>query len=164
MREIITYRLSATGVWGYEFYHPDRTLIGSVSSVLAPSAAVRIEGGPIQWYSRFDIDTRIVSGIGRKIKDNRTGNEVYRIIFWQQGLYQVRTADDRSVQVEIRKDAYLFGKPMMPVTAMTERITEADWIPANHMEVKPYFRTTVYEEISEEYLMMVLSFPALRMC
>ena len=145
MREIITYRLSATGVWGYEFYHPDRTLIGSVSSVLAPSAAVRIEGGPIQWYSRFDIDTRIVPGIGRKIKDNRTG-------------------DDRSVQVEIRKDAYLFGKPMMPVTAMTERITEADWIPANHMEVKPYFRTTVYEEISEEYLMMVLSFPALRMC
>ena len=164
MREIITYRLSATGVWGYEFYHPDRTLIGSVSSVVAPSAAVRIEGGPIQWYSRFDIDTRIVPGTGRKVKDNRTGDEVYRIIYWQQGLYQVRSADDRSVQVEIRKDAYLFGKPMMPVTAMTERITEADWIPANHMEVRPYFRTTVYEEISEEYLMMVLSFPALRMC
>ena len=164
MREIITYRLSATGVWGYEFYHPDRTMIGSVSSVVAPSAAVRIEGGPIQWYSRFDIDTRIVPGTGRKVKDNRTGDEVYRIIYWQQGLYQVRSADDRSVQVEIRKDAYLFGKPMMPVTAMTERITEADWIPANHLEVRPYFRTTVYEEISEEYLMMVLSFPALRMC
>ena len=164
MKEIITYRLSATGVWGYEFYHPDRTLIGSVSSVVAPSAAVRIEGGPIQWYSRFDIDTRIVPGTGRKVKDNRTGDEVYRIIYWQQGLYQVRSADDRSVQVEIRKDAYLFGKPMMPVTAMTERITEADWIPANHLEVRPYFRTTVYEEISEEYLMMVLSFPALRMC
>ena len=164
MREIITYRLSATGVWGYEFYHPDRTMIGSVSSVVAPSAAVRIEGGPIQWYSRFDIDTRIVPGTGRKVKDNRTGDEVYRIIYWQQGLYQVRSADDRSIQVEIRKDAYLFGKPMMPVTAMTERITEADWIPANHLEVRPYFRTTVYEEISEEYLMMVLSFPALRMC
>ena len=164
MKEIITYRLSATGVWGYEFYHPDRTLIGSVSSVVAPSAAVRIEGGPIQWYSRFDIDTRIVPGTGRKVKDNRTGDEVYRIIYWQQGLYQVRSADDRSVQVEIRKDAYLFGKPMMPVTAMTERITEADWVPANHMEVRPCFRTTVYEEISEEYLMMVLSFPALRMC
>ena len=164
MKEIITYRLSATGVWGYEFYHQDRTLIGSVSSVVAPSAAVRIEGGPIQWYSRFDIDTRIVPGTGRKVKDNRTGDEVYRIIYWQQGLYQVRSADDRSIQVEIRKDAYLFGKPMMPVTAMTERITEADWVPANHMEVRPYFRTTVYEEISEEYLMMVLSFPALRMC
>ena len=164
MREIITYRLSATGVWGYEFYHPDRTLIGSVSSVVAPSAAVRIEGGQVKWYSRFDIDTRIVPGTGRRVKDNRTGDEVYRIIYWQQGLYQVRAVDDRSIQVEIRKGAYLFGKPMMPVTAMTERISEADWIPKKNLEVRPYFRTTVFEEISEGYLMMVLSFPALRMC
>lgn len=164
MKEIITYRLSATGVWGYEFYSPDRTLIGSVSSIVAPSAAVRIESGQVNWYSRFDIDTRIVPGTGRRVKDNRTGEEVYRIIYWQQGLYQVRTVDDRSIHVEIRKGAYLFGKPMMPVTAMTERSTEADWIPNRNLEVTPYFRTTVYEEVSEEYLMMVLSFPALRMC
>ena len=164
MREIITYRLSATGVWGYEFYHPDRTMIGSVSSVVAPSASVRIESGQVKWYSRFDIDTRIVPGTGRRVKDNRTGDEVYRIIYWQQGLYQVRAVDDRSIQVEIRKGAYLFGKPMMPVTAMTERISEADWIPKKNLEVSPCFRTTVFEEISEGYLMMVLSFPALRMC
>ena len=164
MKEIITYRLSATGIWGYEFYHPDRTRIGSVGSVVAPSAAVRIEDGTLNWYSRFDIDTRIVPGTGRKVKDNRTGDEVYRIIYWQPGLYQVRFADDRSVQVEIRQNAYLFGEPLMPVTAMTERITEAEWTPHSHMEVTPYFRTTVYEEVSEEYLIMALSFPALRMC
>ena len=164
MKEIITYRLSATGVWGYEFYHPDRTMIGSVYSVVSPSAAVRIESGPIQWYSRFDIDTRIIPGTGRKVKDNRTGDEVYRIIYWQPGLYQVRASDDRSIQVEIRKDAYLFGEPMMPVTAMTERVMEAEWIPNSRMEVRPYFRTTVYEAISPEYLLMALSFPALRMC
>ena len=40
MKEIITYRLTATGVWGYEFYHPEQTLIGSVRSVVAPSAVV----------------------------------------------------------------------------------------------------------------------------
>ena len=164
MKEIITYRLTATGVWGYEFYRPDRTLIGSARSVLAPSAPVRIEGGELNWYSSFDIDTNIVPGTGRRVKDNRTGEEIYRIVYWQPGLYQVRTVDDRSVQVEIRKEAYLFGKPLMPVTAMTERITEAEWIPENRLEVVPYFRTTVYEEVSEEYLLMVLSFPALRMC
>lgn len=164
MKKVITYRLSATGVWGYEFYYPDRMLIGSVSSVVAPSAAVRIEGGQLNWYSRFDIDNRIVPGTGRKVKDNRTGEEVYRIVYWQPGLYQVRDTDDRSVQVEIRKGAYLFGKPLMPVTAMTERISEAEWIPMKNMEVIPYFLTTIYEEISLEYLMMVLSFPALRMC
>jgi len=164
MKEIITYRLSATGVWGYEFYRPDRTMIGSVRSVVAPFAPVRIESEQICWYSRFDMDTKIVPGTGRRIKDNVTGNEVYRIVFWQPGLYQVRAVDDRSIQVEIRKDNYLFGKPMMPVTAMTERISEADWIPLNHMEVKPCFKTTVFEEVTEKYLMMVLSFPALRMC
>ena len=163
MEKIITYRLSATGVWGYEFYHPDRTLIGSVRSVVSPSAAVRIRSGQLQWYSRFDIDTRIVPGTGRKVKDNQTGDEVYRIIYWQPGVYQVRAADDRSIQVEIRKDAYLFGEPMMPVTAMTERITEAEWIPNSHMEVSPCFTTTVYEQVGKEYLMMALSFPELRM-
>ena len=164
MKEIITYRLSATGVWGYEFYLPDRTPVGSVRSVVAPSAPVRIESGQISWYSRFDIDTKIVPGTGRRVKDNMTGEEIYRIVYWQPGLYQVRTVDDRSVQVEIRKDAYLFGKPMMPVTAMTERIAGAEWVPKKNLEVQPYFRTTIFEDVSEEYLMMALSFPALRMC
>jgi hypothetical protein len=163
MTEIITYRLSATGIWGYEFYGMNRTLIGSVHSVVAPSAPVRIESGNLSWYSRFDIDTKIIPGTGRRIKENQTGEEVYRIIFWQPGLYQVRTPDDRSIQVEIRKDVYLFGKPMLPVTAMTERITEAEWIPTKHLEVSPCFRTTVYDDVSDEYLLMALSFPALRM-
>lgn len=164
MTEIITYRLSATGVWGYEFYYPDRTLIGSAGSAVAPFAPVRIEGRGLSWYSRFDIDTRIVPGTSRRVKDNGTGEEIYRIVFWQPGLYQIRTVDDRSVQVEIRKEAYLFGKPLMPVTAMTERITDAEWIPPKSVEVEPYFRTTVFEDISDEYLLTVLSFPALRMC
>ena len=164
MTEIITYHLTATGVWGYEFYNTDRKLIGSVYSVVAPSAPVRIESGELKWYSRFDIDTKIIPGTGRRVKENQTGEEIYRIIYWQPGLYQVRTKDDRSIQVEIRDGSYLFGKPMTPVTAMTERITEAEWVPKKHYEVKPYFRTTVYEDVSDKYLLMALSFPALRMC
>ena len=51
----------------------------------------------------------------------------------------------------------------MPVTAMSRRIQEADWRPVyKDMEVVPYFRTTFYEDVSEAYRMMVLSFPALR--
>lgn len=164
MTEMITYRLSATGIWGYEFYDADRTLIGSVRSVVAPSAPVRIEGRGLSWYSRFDIDTRLVPGTGRRVKDNRTGGEIYRIIYWKPGLYQVRTTDDRSIQVEIREGSYLFGEPMTPVTAMTERISEADWTPMKNLEVRPCFRTRIFEEVSDGYLMMALSFPALRMC
>ena len=97
------------------------------------------------------------------MKDNRTGQEVYRIIYWRPGLYQVRPEVGNSAQVEIRDGSYLFGPPEMPATALTERITKADWLPPIGKSVEPYFRTKVYEDdVSPAFLMMVLSFPALR--
>ena len=77
MTEIITYRLSATGVWQYEFCL-DGEKFGSVVSVVSPREPVRIEGPDIHWYSRFDIDLEIVPGISRRVKDNATGEEIYR--------------------------------------------------------------------------------------
>ena len=161
MTEIITYRLSETGRWGYEFYDAGRNRIGSVNGVIATSSPVLIDGGDFCWYSQFGIDSMIVPGTSRQVKDNQTGLEVYRIIFWQPGKYEVRTAET-SHYTEIRNGIYLFGRPLMPVTAMTERITEAEWIPPKHAEVEPYFRTTFFENVNEAYTMMVLSFPALR--
>ena len=76
MTEIITYRLSATGVWQYEFCREGKT-VGSVASVVSLREPARIEGTEISWYSRFDMDTEIVPGVSRKVKDNRTGEEVY---------------------------------------------------------------------------------------
>ena len=161
MTEIITYRLSETGRWGYEFYDAGRNRIGSVSAAFSPSSPVLIEGGEIVWYSQFGIDSLIVPGTSRQVKDNKTGLEVYRIVFWQPGKYEVRTRE-ASDYAEIREGIYLFGRPLMPVTAMTERIREADWIPPKNVNVEPYFKTTVFEKVNEAYLMMVLSFPALR--
>ena len=161
MTEIITYRLSGTGRWGYEFYDAGRNRIGSVNAVIATSSPVLIQGGEICWYSQFGIDSMIVPGTSRQVKDNQSGLEVYRIVFWQPGKYEVRTAE-ASVHAEIRDGIYLFGKPLMPVTAMTERITEADWTPSKNMNVVPCFKTTFFEEVNEGYLMMALSFPALR--
>ncbi len=82
-------------------------------------------------------------------------------MFWQPGKYEVRTAN-ASDYAEIRTGIYLFGRPLMPVTAMTERITEADWIPPKNVSVEPYFITTFFEDVNEAYMMMALSFPALR--
>lgn len=161
MTEIITYRLSETGRWGYEFYDAGQNRIGSVNGVIAASSPVLIEGRDLCWYSQFGLDNMIVPGTSRQVKDNQTGMEVYRIIFWQPGKYEVRTAET-SHYTEIRNGIYLFGKPLMPVTAMTERIAEAEWIPPKNAEVEPYFRTTFYEDVNEAYRMMVLSFPALR--
>ena len=161
MTEIITYRLSETGRWGYEFYDAGRNRIGSVSSVISTSSPVLIEGREICWYSQFGLDSMIVPGTSRQVKENQSGQEIYRIVFWQPGKYEVRTAD-ASVYAEIRNGIYLFGKPLMPVTAMTERVAEAEWIPPKRVNVEPYFRTVFYEDVSEGYRMMVLSFPALR--
>jgi len=162
MNEYMTYRLTGTGVWGYEFFDAERNQIGFVRNALSRAEPVRIEAPGISWYSRFGLDNTIVPGTGRRVKDNRDGQEVYRIIYWQPGVYQVRPAIGESVQVEIRDGAYLFGLPESPAAAVTERITEAAWIPQAGYTVEPYFRTTVYEEVNRAFLMMVLSFPALR--
>ena len=102
MIEFITYRLSGTGVWGYEFFDTERNQIGFVRNALSRAEPVRIEGLGCSWYSRFGLDNTIVPGTGRRVKDNRTGQEVYRIIYWQPGLYQVRLEVRNSAQVAIR--------------------------------------------------------------
>ena len=160
--EIITYRLMGTGVWGFEFFDSGRNQVGFVQNGMSRSEPVRIEGEGISWYSRFGLDSTVVPGTSRKVKDSRTGEEIFRIIYWQPGLYQVRPVIGNSAQVEIRDNAYLFGPPEMPATALTKRISEAEWMPSKGIEIEPYFHTIVYEEVSPAFLMMVLSFPALR--
>ena len=68
MKEIITYRLSATGTWGYEFYDAGRNRIGSAGTVVAPSAPVLIRSDGIDWYSRFGVDSTIVPGRGLSLR------------------------------------------------------------------------------------------------
>ena len=161
MTKYFAYRVSATDRWGYAFYDTDKNRIGSVSFVVDKYSAAHIESKDLNWYSSFSIDSKIVPGTGRRVTDNLTGKEVYRLVFWKPGLYQVRSATD-CVQVEIRGDEYLFGAPQELVTAMTKRIDTADWIPSELPGAKPVLKTTVFEDVSEAYLMMVLSFPALR--
>ena len=100
-------------------------------------------------------------------KDNLTGEELYRIVFWRPGLYEIAAKTDTggwSMTVEERKDAYFFGRTGMPVSAITERVMESDWTPPTGMQIEPAFRTRFFEqEDSPGFLMMVLSFPAMKM-
>ncbi len=73
MTKIITYRLSERDRWGYEYYDAGRNRIGSVSAAVATSSPVLIEGRDLCWYSQFGLDSMIVPGTSRQIKDNRTG-------------------------------------------------------------------------------------------
>ena len=162
MTEIMTYRLTGRGVWGYEFFDPEKNQIGFVLNGLSSSEPVLIEGEGISWYSLFGLDMTIVPGTGRRVKDNQNSAELYRIIYWRPDLYEVRSAAGESVQAEVRDGAYLFGPPESPATALTQRISEADWVPESGYDVEPYFKTVFYEDVSPGFRMMVLSFPALR--
>ena len=161
MTELITYRLAATGFWQYEFCK-DGESYGHVISVLSLREPVRIEGPDLSWYSRFDMDTEIVPGISRKVMDNRTGEEVYRMVWWRPNLYEVCTKE-KSIQVEIRNGRYLFGIPMMPVSAMTERI-QGPPRPVRGMEGEMIFRTMFFDQVGDAYRIMAMAFPALRFC
>ena len=135
MTEIISYRLYATGVYGYSYYRGQH-YIGETSCQIGRSSTARIVGDEITWYSAFSIATDIVPGVSRRINDNMTSEELYRIIFWRPGLYEfvARTEyGEWSMTVEERNNMYLFGKQGMPVAAITERIAEAVWVPPTGM-------------------------------
>ena len=158
MNPIISFRLTNTGAWGYRFYNGPQ-LLGTASCIISHSSLIRIEAPGISWYSSFNMDNTIVPGISRRVRDSITGEDIYRIIYCQPGFYRM-IRDDANVLVERRNGAYLFGNQGMPVTAMTERIEEWPWKPA---DAEPYFVTKVFEEgVSREFLMAILAFPALR--
>ena len=166
MLEVISYRLSATGVWGYSYYQ-GKDYVGETSCEIGRSSTVWITGEDIAWYSPVRIVTDIVPGVSRRIMDNYTEEELYRVIFWRPGLYEFTARTDTgdwSMIVEEVGDRYMFVRPGMPVAAVTERLQEAEWIPPTGTRIEPAFRTSFYEqEDSPGFLMMVLSFPALKM-
>ena len=167
MQDYISYRLSATGVWGYSYYR-EQEYFGETSCQIGPSATVRIIGQDFVWYSPFRLVTDIVPGVSRRIKDNLTEEELYRLIFWRPGMYEftARTdsGEDWSMLAEERNGMYLFSRHGMPVAAIMERLYEAEWLPPTGMQIEPAFRTRFFDrEDSPGFRMMVLSFPALKM-
>ena len=165
MDPIISFRLTSTGAWSYRFFE-GRQYLGSVSCAFMPNAAVRIEVPGISWYSPFSMDNTIVPGISRRVKENSSGEEVFRIVYCQPGYYRIIPSQSQSageVLVERREGAYLFGNQGMPVMAMTERTERIEGWPWRPPDAVPYFITRFFvEQVSREFLYAVLSFPALR--
>ena len=156
MEPIITYRQTGTGIWRYHFYS-GKGPVGKVSCALSLLSTVRVEMDLVSWYSTFHADTQVFPGVSRKVMDDRTEREVFRIVFCEPGYYRLMSASG-SLLVECRENVFLFGNPGRPVLAMTERISECSWVPVG----EPSFRTVVYEDVSEEVLAAMLAFPALR--
>ena len=158
---ITSYRQSVTGMWRYSFYD-GQTPAGEACSDISLTPTVRITGDGIDWYSQFGLDRQVVPGVSRRVKDNRTGEEVYRIIYWQPGMYEFTAKTPKGIWtmlMEERNGMYLFGQQGMPVLAITEQIKEAERTPPN---MEPAFQTKIFDPVSEGLRLMVLSFPALK--
>ena len=61
MTEIISTRQSGTGAWWYDFFDRNGIRIGSVRTTVAYAAPVIIESAAHTWFSRFAVDTAIIS-------------------------------------------------------------------------------------------------------
>lgn len=153
---VITYRQTGTGIWRYHFYS-GKEPIGKVSCALSLLSTVRVEMDSVSWYSTFHADTMVFPGVSRKVMDDRTDREVFRIVFCEPGHYRLMSPSG-SLLVECRENAFLFGNPGRPALAMTERISECSWVPVG----ESFFRTAVYDDVTEEVLAAILAFPALR--
>ena len=165
MKEIVdSYRLSATGTWGYAFHHRGRA-VARATSTLGPVSTVQIQGPTLHWVSSFNIDTPIVPGMSRRVRDAASGEELYRIIYLQPGLYQFLAWIDHdygSIYAEEKNGVYLFGRQGLPVMAMTEHTGARAWLPGT-ASAAPCFRTIFFDGIpSVQVALLVLSFPALR--
>ena len=159
MEPLITYRLTGTQVWSYHFF-AGRQMIGKASYVLSLSPVVRIESPVVSWYSMFQMntDSDILSGVSRKVMDDRAGKEAFRIVYCEPGFYRI-LGGNVNLLVECRDEAHLFGNPGQPVMALTERIREWSWVPVG----EPFFMTTVYERnVPMKLLSAILAFPVLK--
>ena len=166
MSDIISYRFSASGVFGYSYYQ-GRLFVGETRCRIGRDTTVIITGEDIAWYSPFSLAIDIVPGVSRRINDNRTSEELYRVIFWRPGLYEFAARTESgiwSMTVEERNNMFLFGQQGMPVAAISERIEDTEWLPPTGMQIEPAFRTAFFEQQNNPgFRMMVLSFPALKM-
>ncbi len=157
MEPVITYRLTGTGVWSYYFYTGQKPL-GKVSCALSLLSTVLVETDSFSWHSTFHADTMVFPGVSRKVIDDQSDREIFRIVFCEPGFYRLMSAEG-SLLIECRNNAFLFGNPGQPAIAMMERIQECSWIPKG----EPFFQTRIYEEnIHDKLLIAMLAFPAMR--
>ena len=165
MCEIVTFCLYNTDFWGYEFYSLTEEKIGSVVMVFPQSEQMQIESEHCHWSSWSDKWQTLAPGMYRLVLDNSTGEEVYRLIYRSSGEYLLKTEDGRIMTVEIQDDRFCFRENGGLLLATTERIQQAGYRPRINrcMDVEARFKTTFQGEVTEKEVMMVLSFPTLKL-
>ncbi len=155
--KIIGYRYNATGVFGYVFYKEKRKLC-SVSSVVVPSPPVMMFGFGNKWKSEFENCT-IVPGITRYVYDCNTGRRIYKIVYRENGKYEI----NNSVIAYCNAERYAFFCDNQLIAQISKATEKCDFVPqSTEYDIEPYFDVFAQNGIDENLLMLIFSFPMLQ--
>lgn len=155
--KIIGYRYDATGVFGYVFYKEKRKLC-SVSSMVVPSPAVMMFGFDKTWKSEFENCT-IVPGLSRYVYDCSTGKRIYKIVYKENGKYEI----NHSIIAYCNAERYAFYYDNQLIAYMSKVTETSDFIPQSaEYDVEPYFDVFALNGLDDNLLMLILSFPMLQ--
>lgn len=154
---------SATGVFGYEFFN-ENELFCAVSSLSMPSPPVLIHGCGCEWYSEFDTDIMIVSGLTRYVVDDKSKEEVFKIVYKDTNLYDIIFADIR-ITVHIENGSYIFLLDETEIVRLEK--TEETYVKDSNVWQQYYSSDSFYLAVISgsmrtECILAMLSFPMLR--
>lgn len=154
----IGYKYSATGIFGYAFFH-DKIRMCTVTSIVVPSPPVLIEGYGMRWRSDFDAEATIFPGLTRYVRDDSDGAQVARLVYRDRWEYEI----NGSVTARCGGGSYSFSRSGK-IAAQISRYKEGNvWVPESvEHDYEPYFEVLFTDEIDDGMKLLVSSFPMLR--
>lgn len=162
--ELIGFRWSVTGAFGYDFYQNGRRLC-TVSSLVAPSAPVQIRGFGGEWVSPFDADSTRFPGLTRAVYRAGPDREECRLVYRGEG-YELQSGAD-VCQIHVRDGAVLLYAGQTRLVTLTRLSRpQAAVVPvpkgAQFDDMEAYYAVSAADGLPDAVLMAALAFPMLR--
>ena len=156
-RESIGYRYSVTGVFGYVFFCGSQKLC-AVSSMVALSPTIWMDGYGLRWKSDFDQESTIVPGLTRYIHSD-SDTSVARVVYRGCGEYEIVGF----ATVRYDENSYSFFRDGKVIAQIGRYRGETVWLPeAMERNYKPWFVAEWNQELDQESGLLILSFPMLK--
>jgi len=156
--QFTVYIYDATGIHGQVIYSA-RKEICMITDGIYPVSYVTVSCCGKKWESTFDLQSTIVPGMKRTIKDAVSGAVVNDIIYHEAGHYTI----GEHLEIFCDKSRYVYyldGE----IIAYSRKEKTAEWIPKiDGCTVSVSAVTGVRRTVPEDVKLLILSFPALRL-
>lgn len=154
------FRRSDTGVVQYRFYHRAQ-LLGTGSAQVLPDFPIVLRCNGLLFNSSFDPKTTVFPGLSRDITDGDDPSLVAARLTWltpeRQELRLNWTETPLTVRIHSRENAHRFyveDRLIAEILPLPQKQSMFDWELSSCMQV--------YEDISDETALFLMSFPLLR--